>query len=601
MIDYEGLNKHRLETKNEILKMINENDRVAVVRPTGYGKSHLITELCNELPGKKLILEPGKEVINYMEKFGIETIDTDYDTYYSLLKPEMVELIIKFEQYDYIFLDEMHRVLAEKWGNKLFNIFKALNMLNNKVKILGFSATPVRGDNKNVVEEVFHGIQIEPYYLADAILDNFLPMPNYHCGIYEIEDKDKRKMTLKNEQLAKQILEYDIDASLSKMFKENLDFNKEHRIICFTDKVNNIKKAYDNIVKWFGININVFEVNHNQSKSKTQSIIDKFISTKGINVLFCVNILNEGVHLPGVDCVIFLRKTKSNVIYNQQLGRVINTEIEEPIIFDLVNNAINPEWGYNTIFKDKAKKQNKKVEELKTKNGEKLKITLEQIDLFNLLNHFSKFKCDKITKEIIQYIIKNGPNSTAKEMADHFNLKIPTVIKICNRYNVNYLRRINYFTEEEEKILLDLINDGKKSEEIAVIMGRTRGVILGHAYRKGYKWKSRNKRTSNEKINLIKELAPYKTIKELEEITGIKGPTLRSIISKNKINYKKQNLGSGKKRARLTKEEKEYIIKNAPNKTCRQMADELGKPIATIGNFCKRHNIKFIRERFSNF
>ena len=359
MIDYEGL------------KMINENDRVAVVRPTGYGKSHLITELCNELPGKKLILEPGKEVINYMEKFGIETIDTDYDTYYSLLKPEMVELIIKFEQYDYIFLDEMHRVLAEKWGNKLFNIFKALNMLNNKVKILGFSATPVRGDNKNVVEEVFHGIQIEPYYLADAILDNFLPMPNYHCGIYEIEDKDKRKMTLKNEQLAKQILEYDIDASLSKMFKENLDFNKEHRIICFTDKVNNIKKAYDNIVKWFGININVFEVNHNQSKSKTQSIIDKFISTKGINVLFCVNILNEGVHLPGVDCVIFLRKTKSNVIYNQQLGRVINTEIEEPIIFDLVNNAINPEWGYNTIFKDKAKKQNKKVEELKTKNGEK--------------------------------------------------------------------------------------------------------------------------------------------------------------------------------------------------------------------------------------
>ena len=241
MIDYEGLNKHRRETKEKILNILKEHNKVAVVRPTGYGKSHLIAELCNELPGKKLILEPGKEIINYMEKFNIEMTDTNYITYHSLLKPDMIELIKDFEQYDYIFLDEMHRALAEKWGNKLFNIFDALSKLNNKVKILGFSATPIRGDNKNVIEEMFNGVQIEPYYLADAILDNFLPIPDYHCGIYEIEDNDKKKMILKDEQLAKQILEYDIDASLSKMFRDNLDFSKEHKIICFVDKISNIK------------------------------------------------------------------------------------------------------------------------------------------------------------------------------------------------------------------------------------------------------------------------------------------------------------------------------------------------------------------------
>ena len=58
MIDYDGLNKHRKETKEEILNMLKENNKIAVVRPTGYGKSHLIAELCSELPGKKLILEP---------------------------------------------------------------------------------------------------------------------------------------------------------------------------------------------------------------------------------------------------------------------------------------------------------------------------------------------------------------------------------------------------------------------------------------------------------------------------------------------------------------------------------------------------------------
>ena len=87
-----------------------------------------------------------------MEKFNIEMIDTNYITYHSLLKPDIIELIKDFEQYDYIFLDEMHRALAEKWGNKLFNIFDALSKLNNKVKILGFSATPIRGDNKDVID-----------------------------------------------------------------------------------------------------------------------------------------------------------------------------------------------------------------------------------------------------------------------------------------------------------------------------------------------------------------------------------------------------------------------------------------------------------------
>lgn len=539
MIDYEGLNKHRKETKEEILNMLKENNKIAVVRPTGYGKSHLIAELCSELPGKKLILEPGKEVINYMEKFNIETINTNYITYHSLIKANIIELIRDFEQYNYIFLDEMHRALAEVWGNKLFNIFKALNDLNNNVKILGFSATNIRGDNRDVVKEIFHGIQIQPYYLADAILDNFLPIPDYHCGIYEIEDEDKNKMILKDEQLAKQILDYDIDTSLSKMFKENLDFNKEHKIICFVDRIKNISKAANNIMKWFGTNINMFEVSCRQSKNTTQRIIDEFVSTKGINVLFCVNILNEGVHLPNVDCVIFLRKTKSNVIYNQQLGRVINTEIDKPIIFDLVNNADNPEWGYLTMFEEETEKQNKEITKLETKNGDKLKITLEQIDLIEKLRKINA-NTNILIKENKEFILNNKDKYTAKEFAEIFNCNIDTIYSFYKRYNItNYKkeRLKSQLTKENEKFIL------------------------------------------NNKDKYI--------VKELAEMLNCNIRTIYNTYRKYNItDYKRKRLKS-----QLTKENKEFILNNKNRYTAKEFAEMFNYDVKIIYHFYWEYNI----------
>lgn len=179
MIDYQSLEKHRKELKEELLNLIKENSRVACVQATGMGKSHIIAELCNELPGNKIVLEPGIEVINYMEQFNIETYNTSYITYHSLLHKDINELIESFKDFDYIFLDEMHRALAEKWGKVLNKIFDSIKDLDNK--IIGFSATPIRGDRKDVVEEIFNGVQTKPYYLADAILDNLLPNPDYHC------------------------------------------------------------------------------------------------------------------------------------------------------------------------------------------------------------------------------------------------------------------------------------------------------------------------------------------------------------------------------------------------------------------------------------
>ena len=58
-----------------------------------------------------------------------------------------------------------------------------------------------------------------------------------------------------------------------------------------------------------------------------------------MRLLFCVERLNEGLHLSDLDGIFMLRPTQSPIIYLQQMGRSLNTgTTKQPVIFDLVNN-----------------------------------------------------------------------------------------------------------------------------------------------------------------------------------------------------------------------------------------------------------------------
>lgn len=60
--------------------------------------------------------------------------------------------------------------------------------------------------------------------------------------------------------------------------------------------------------------------------------------SKHMKLLFCIDMLNEGIHVDDVDGVILLRPTVSPIIYLQQIGRALSAGSEKtPLIFDLVN------------------------------------------------------------------------------------------------------------------------------------------------------------------------------------------------------------------------------------------------------------------------
>ena len=63
---------------------------------------------------------------------------------------------------------------------------------------------------------------------------------------------------------------------------------------------------------------------------------------KHLKLLYCIDALNEGVHVPDISGVILLRPTISPIIYKQQIGRALSaSKSKNPVIFDIVNNIEN--------------------------------------------------------------------------------------------------------------------------------------------------------------------------------------------------------------------------------------------------------------------
>ena len=62
-------------------------------------------------------------------------------------------------------------------------------------------------------------------------------------------------------------------------------------------------------------------------------------NSKHLKLLFCIDMLNEGVHVEGISGVILFRPTISPIIYKQQIGRALTAgDSTTPLILDVVNN-----------------------------------------------------------------------------------------------------------------------------------------------------------------------------------------------------------------------------------------------------------------------
>ena len=346
--------KHNQEAYENICHMYNEGiQRVAVVQPTGSGKSMLMTKLIEDNPDSRFFVLSTSHKINdqFKSKLDEEALKRiDFNIYCNM--PNMSEATMKALQADYILLDEMHRALAKEWNKGI----KILLEMYPNAKVLGLSATPIRYLDRcrNVVNELFGGNLACDMSLSQAILDGILPMARYVCGVYSFE-KDTESLNKKiakscnSDEEKKELLEQ------VKVLKQNLDkangvseiirkyvVSGNEKFVVFLKDTTHLRNMKPVIEKWFtdaGFTIRMYEVHCKNIDKDKEFQAFKEDTEEGIKLCLSVNMVAEGIH-GDIDGVIMLRETMSPNLYFQMIGRAFSCDKKTiPLIFDLVANS----------------------------------------------------------------------------------------------------------------------------------------------------------------------------------------------------------------------------------------------------------------------
>ena len=358
-----NLYPHNKKVFLKVLENLKIHNKVGVVQATGTGKGKLAScfvefILHRKKDAKILIAAPLRSVLeNYRDNFNITSNSVKYATYSKINNLSEIDLINIGQQYDLIVLDEYHRCGAPEWFKSIQTLFNGVD--KGLCKVVGLTATPIRylDNSRDMSEELFNGNVIQGLNLEEAILDGILPGFVYNACYFgtekvlkEVEDKLKNNDykisddTIRNDLMVK-VKElnmiYQNRYKIENIVKDNtkeLGINQKWVIFC-RDK-QSLGEIREFCVNWFNYKPNLYIINSDrQAEDNDRTLVEFRNAKQGINVMLCVDMLNEGVHIKDLNGVIMLRKTDSPIIFLQQLGRSLEAGKDfKPIIFDLIGN-----------------------------------------------------------------------------------------------------------------------------------------------------------------------------------------------------------------------------------------------------------------------
>lgn len=210
------------------------------------------------------------------------------------------------DYYDYIIVDEFHHAAAPSYQ-------KLLSHYEPQI-LLGLTATPERMDGKDITAYFDHTIAAE-IRLTDAI-DRKLLSPFQYFGVTDTVDLSQVKYDLNeleklythNKIRANQIIQ-----SLNK-YVTDLDDVKGLGFCVGVDHALYMAKIFNEA------GIPSMALHGGSSEQERHSAKGQLVNGE-LRMIFVVDLYNEGVDIPEVNTILFLRPTESLTVFLQQLGR----------------------------------------------------------------------------------------------------------------------------------------------------------------------------------------------------------------------------------------------------------------------------------------
>uniref|UniRef100_UPI0025C3B89A DUF3427 domain-containing protein n=1 Tax=Lacinutrix sp. TaxID=1937692 RepID=UPI0025C3B89A len=202
--------------------------------------------------------------------------------------------------------------------------------------------------------------------------------------------------------------------------------------------------------------------------SKDRVYIRQKLEKKEINYLFVVDMFNEGIDIPEIDTVLFLRPTESLTVFLQQLGRGLRLHEEKDCltVLDFVGNS-KPEYNFESKFRALIGKTNttvlKEIEDDFPHLPLGCSIILEKKTKESILKNISaatSLNKNKLIQRIQQF--QNDTDLPLKigNFSTFYNISLQSIYKRGSWKRLCQLAgRIEKFNSENEKAIVSAISN----------------------------------------------------------------------------------------------------------------------------------------------
>lgn len=340
-------NEMQIEALHKLLESRNNNkNKALIISATGTGKTILaafdVRRFVEEHQKAKVLFIAHRELLLTQAKDKFERIigdkiasygfynghnDSKCDCLFTtniMLSKNLQNF--KFDEFDYIIIDESHRSASNTYQN-IFEYFKPKFLL-------GMTATPERADDAEIVFSLFdHNVPYEIRLQKALELDILSP---FHY--YAVSDVEQIEDLKKINQLEVHTGDERVDYLIEKInLYRQADTILKGLIFC-----SRIDEAKILSNKFNAKGFKTVSLSGSDNENQRETAIEDLENGK-LDLIFTVDIFNEGVDIPSVNFVGLCRNTQSSVVFIQQLGRGLRKckGKDDVVIVDFIGNYDN--------------------------------------------------------------------------------------------------------------------------------------------------------------------------------------------------------------------------------------------------------------------
>ncbi|MEG0841135.1 MAG: DEAD/DEAH box helicase [Erysipelotrichaceae bacterium] len=341
--------QERAITNLNKLRKFKEN-KALVIAATATGKTYMSAlDVKQFKPKKMLYIVHREEILRHAQKSYQRVLGSsiktgifmggqkDFDAKYIFSSIQTLQRNYEMfdrDEFDYIVVDEAHHIGAETYQRVLQYFTPDF--------LLGMTATPERSDKYDIFNFFDNNVAIE-VRLHEAMEEN-LVVPFHYFGIEDVSQVDYNGVDLNDiAAIAKQLkVVQRVDYIIDQMNLYGHDGEKR-KCLAFCINIDHAKFMCDEFNKR---HIPSACLTGEHSGKERASILKRLEDEEDkLEVIFTVDIFNEGIDIPSINLVLMLRPTQSAIIFVQQLGRGLRKSVGKQYltVLDFIGN-------YNRAF-----------------------------------------------------------------------------------------------------------------------------------------------------------------------------------------------------------------------------------------------------------